>query len=102
MAEHSKGDKTVEQSKKDLEKARKQKEVEVAEKLEHDAANKVDEEKNAELVSTIQNKFSDVSAATKKKVKAFMAEHDIPNFKNADEIPTANLEAIVAMLNEDE
>ena len=102
MAEHSKGDKTVEQSKKDLEKARKQKEAEVAEKLEHDAANKVDEEKNAELVSTIQNKFSDVSAATKKKVKAFMAEHDIPNFKNADEIPTANLEAIVAMLNEDE
>lgn len=102
MAEHSKGDKTVEQSKKDLEKARKQKEAEVAEKLEHDAANKVDEEKNAELVSTIQNKFSDVSATTKKKVKAFMAEHDIPNFKNADEIPTANLEAIVAMLNEDE
>ena len=102
MAEHSKGDKTVEQSKKDLEKARKQKEAEVAEKLEHDAANKVDEEKNAELVSTIQNKFSDVSAATKKKVKAFMAEHNIPNFKNADEIPTANLEAIVAMLNEDE
>lgn len=102
MAEHSKDDKTVEQSKKDLEKARKQKEAEVAEKLEHDAANKVDEEKNAELVSTIQNKFSDVSAATKKKVKAFMAEHDIPNFKNADEIPTANLEAIVAMLNEDE
>lgn len=102
MAEHSKGDKTVEQSKKDLEKARKQKEAEVAEKLEHDAANKVDEEKNAELVSTIQNKFSNVSAATKKKVKAFMAEHDIPNFKNADEIPTANLEAIVAMLNEDE
>lgn len=102
MAEHSKGDKTVEQSKKDLKKARKQKEAEVAEKLEHDAANKVDEEKNAELVSTIQNKFSDVSAATKKKVKAFMAEHDIPNFKNADEIPTANLEAIVAMLNEDE
>ena len=102
MAEHSKGDKTVEQSKKDLEKARKQKEAEVAEKLEHDAANKVDEEKNAELVSTIQNKFSDVSAATKKKVKSFMAEHDIPNFKNSDEIPTANLEAIVAMLNEDE
>lgn len=102
MAEHSKGNKTVEQSKKDLEKARKQKEAEVAEKLEHDAANKVDEEKNAELVSTIQNKFSDVSAATKKKVKTFMAEHDIPNFKNADEIPTTNLEAIVAMLNEDE
>ena len=49
MAEHSKGDKTVEQSKKDLEKARKQKEAEVAEKLEHDAANKVDEEKNKKL-----------------------------------------------------
>lgn len=67
LAEHSKGDKTVEQSKKELEAARKAKEAEVAEKLEQDAKNKIDEERNAELMSVIQNKFSDAAAATKKR-----------------------------------
>ena len=100
MAEHSKGNKTVEQSKKDLEAARKQKEIEVAEKLEHDAANKVDEERNAELVTVIQNKFSEASAAVKKQVKAIMNENNIPNFKNTDDIPTTVLEKIVSVLSE--
>ncbi len=102
MTEHSKGSKSVEQSKKDLAEARKKKEAEVAARLEYDAANKIDEEKNAELMSIIQTKFPDADTATKKKIKAFMAEHDIPNFKNADEIPTVNLETIVGMLNEAE
>lgn len=102
LAEHSKGDKTVEQSKKELEAARKVKEAEVAEKLEQDAKNKIDEERNAELMSVIQNKFSDANAATKKKVKAIMAENDIPNFKNSDDIPTAILESIVEVLNQAE
>lgn len=99
LAEHSKGGKSLEQSKKDLENAHKRKEIEIAEKLKRDAVNKVDESRNVELMAVIQNKFSETGAATKKKIKAFMAEHDIPNFKNADEIPTANLEAIVGMLN---
>lgn len=102
LAEHSKGDKTVEQSKKELEAARKAKEAEVAEKLEQDAKNKIDEERNAELMSVIQNKFSDAAAATKKKVKAIMAENNIPNFKNSDDIPTAILESIVEVLNQAE
>lgn len=102
MAEHSKGDKTVEQSKKELEKARKQKEAEIAKKLERDVANKVDEDRNVELVSEIQNKFSDADAATKNKIKVIMAEHNIPNFKNADEIPTVILESIVEVLNQAE
>ena len=102
LAEHSKGDKTVEQSKKELEAARKAKEAEVAEKLEQDAKNKIDEERNAELMSVIQNKFSDAAAATKKKVKAIMAENNIPNFKNSDDIPTAVLESIVEVLNQAE
>lgn len=102
LAEHSKGDKTVEQSKKELAAARKKQEAEVAEKLEQDAKNKIDEERNAELMSVIQNKFSDANAATKKKVKAIMAENDIPNFKNSDDIPTAILESIVEVLNQAE
>ena len=100
MAEHSKGSKTVEQSKKDLEAARKQKEAEVAEKLERKAVNKVDEERNAELVGVIQNKFTEASAAVKKQVKAIMNENNIPNFKNTDDIPTAVLEKIVSILSD--
>lgn len=102
LAEHSKGDKTVEQSKKELAAARKKQEAEIAEKLEQDAKNKINEERNAELMSVIQNKFSDANAATKKKVKAIMAENDIPNFKNSDDIPTAILESIVEVLNQAE
>ena len=102
LAEHSKGDKTVEQSKKELEAARKVKEAEVAEKLEQDAKNKIDEDRNVELMSVIQNKFSDADAATKKKVKAIMAENNIPNFKNSGDIPTAILESIVEVLNQAE
>lgn len=60
---------------------------------------KVDSERNAELMSVIQNKFSDADAATKKKVKSIMAENGIPNFKNSDDIPTAILENIVEVLN---
>ena len=101
LAEHSKGDKTVEQSEKDLKAARKKKEAEVAEKLRNDAANKVDEDRNAELMVIVQNKFSDADSDTKKKVKAIMAENNIPNFKNPDDIPTAILESIVNVLKEE-
>jgi len=101
MKEHAKGNKTLEESKKDLEKARKAKEKEVAEKLEHDAETKADPDRNAELMEVVQNKFTDADLALKKKIKAYMKEHDIPNFKNSDEIPTKCLETIVEMLNED-
>lgn len=101
LAEHSKGGKSVEQSEKELKEARKQQEKELAEKQKADAANKIDEDRNAELLQVIQNKFPDADAATKKSVKEIMKEHDIPNFKNADDIPTAILEQIVKMLNQE-
>nr|DAL78943.1 MAG TPA: AAA domain protein [Caudoviricetes sp.] len=101
LAEHSKGGKSVEQSEKELKEARKQQEKELAEKQKVDAANKIDEDRNAELLQVIQNKFPDADAATKKSVKEIMKEHDIPNFKNADDIPTAVLEQIVKVLNQE-
>lgn len=100
LAEHSKGGKSVEQSEKELKEARKQQEKELAEKQKADAANKIDEDRNAELLQIIQNKFPDADAATKKSVKEIMKEHDIPNFKNADDIPTVILEQIVKVLNQ--
>ena len=101
LAEHSKGGKSVEQSEKELKEARKQQEKELAEKQKADAANKIDEDRNAELLQVIQNKFPDADAAIKKSVKEIMKEHDIPNFKNADDIPTAILEQIVKVLNQE-
>lgn len=101
LAEHSKGGKSVEQSEKELKEARKQQEKELAEKQKADAANKIDEDRNAELLQVIQNKFPDADAATKKSIKEIMKEHDIPNFKNADDIPTAILEQIVKVLNQE-
>ena len=101
LAEHSKGGKSVEQSEKELKEARKQQKKELAEKQKADAANKIDEDRNAELLQVIQNKFPDADAATKKSVKEIMKEHDIPNFKNADDIPTAILEQIVKVLNQE-
>lgn len=101
LAEHSKGGKSVEQSEKELKEARKQQEKELAEKQKADAANKIDEDRNAELLQVIQNKFPDADAATKKSVKEIMKEHDIPNFKKADDIPTAILEQIVKVLNQE-
>lgn len=101
LAEHSKGGKSVEQSEKELKEARKQQEKELAEKQKADAANKIDEDRNTELLQVIQNKFPDADAATKKSVKEIMKEHDIPNFKNADDIPTAVLEQIVKVLNQE-
>lgn len=101
LAEHSKGGKSVEQSENELKEARKQQEKELAEKQKADAANKIDEDRNAELLQVIQNKFPDADAATKKSVKEIMKEHDIPNFKNADDIPTAVLEQIVKVLNQE-
>ena len=101
LAEHSKGGKSVEQSEKELKEARKQQEKELAEKQKADAANKIDEDRNAELLQVIQTKFPDADAATKKSVKEIMKEHDIPNFKNADDIPAAVLEQIVKVLNQE-
>ena len=99
LAEHSKGSKSVEQSEKELKEARKQKEKELAEKQKADAVNKIDEERNAELLQIIQNKFPDADAATKKTVKEIMKKNDMPNFKNVDDVPTAVLDEIVNVLN---
>lgn len=101
LAEHSKGGKSVEQSEKELAASRKKKEKELAEKQKADAANKIDEDRNAELLAIIQNKFPDADATTKKAVKQIMAENDMPNFKNVDDVPTAVLEQIVNTLNQE-
>jgi len=100
LAEHSKGDKTLAESKKDLEKAKKAKEKEVAEKLKQDKENKVDVERNEELIAIIQTKFSAAPVEIKTTIKEIMAEYGFGNFKDI-EVPTISLEKIVKLLEKD-
>lgn len=84
----------------------KRKEIEIKEReqksdnyVDSIAANKIDEERNIELVTVIQNKFTEADTATKREVKQIMQEHDVPNFKQPESIPTMVLEQIVEVLN---
>lgn len=101
MAEHAKGDKTVEESQKDLEKARKEQEEQIADKLKRDSENKVDMEKNEELFEVFRQKFQDADDSTKKTIRSILKENNIPNLKNLDEIPTAIMEKMVEVLNQE-
>jgi len=56
--------------------------------------------KNEEMVTFIQQKFPNAEEDAKERIKAIMAKHGIKNFKNATELSTEGLSAIVAVLKE--
>ncbi len=99
LAEHAKGSKTVEQSKKEQAKAQKEADVAAAEYSKQAKAQKIDTERNEELLVIIKNQFSDATAAVKKQVKEIMEEYGFSNFKDV-EVPTAALEKIVETLGQ--
>lgn len=99
LAEHAKGSKTVEQSKKEQAKAQKEADAAAAEYSKQVKAQKIDTERNEELLVIIKNQFSDATAAVKKKVKEIMEEYGFSNFKDV-EVPTAALEKIVETLGQ--
>ena len=101
LAEHSKGEKSVEQSEKELKESRKKQEKALAEKQKAEASTKIDEERNEELLVVIKNRFPDASAGTKKAVKEIMEANGFANFKDL-EVPTAALEEIVKVLSGEE
>jgi polyhydroxyalkanoate synthesis regulator phasin len=55
---------------------------------------------NDDMVTFIQQKFPGADANSKTRIKALMSEYGIENFKNASELNTDGLRAIVAVLNE--
>lgn len=99
LAEHAKGNKTVEQTKKEQAKAQKEADAAAAEYSKQAKAQKVDIERNEELLVIIKNQFSDATADVKKQVKAIMEEYGFSNFKDV-EVPTAALEKIVETLGQ--
>lgn len=62
--------------------------------------NKIDIEKNEEIVDEIKTKFSELDDDGASEIKALMKELGIKNFKESDEIPTKHLEAILGKINE--
>lgn len=101
LAEHSKGTKSLDETKKEQAVAQKKADNEAAEYSKSARANKIDTEKNESLLEIIKNKFPDASNATKKSVKEVMVEYGFENFKDI-EVPTAALEKIVEMLGGEE
>lgn len=97
MAEHSKGEKTVDESKKEEAKEAKSKEKEVEKYIENRKATKVDEVVNAKLISEIQDKFSVQSKEVKEQIKDIMTENGFSSFRD-ENIPTQALEQIVNIL----
>ena len=62
--------------------------------------NKVDSEKNEELVEEIKGKFTDLEDDASAEIKELMKELGVKNFKAPDEIPTKALEQILDKINE--
>ncbi len=96
--EASKGNGGIEASEKATklaEKTRIKKAKEYSESLKN---NKVDEERNEELIDIIKASFPKADEEIKAKVKDVMAEYNIPNFKTTD-VNTKGLEEIVQLLS---
>ena len=87
---------------KSIEETKKQQDKDKDKKVEEIVAdkkkNKIDEKKNIELISIIQDKFTKSSDGIKEKVKEVMSEYEIGSFKNPDETPTEGLQKIADLL----
>ena len=59
--------------------------------------NKIDLERNEEIISEIKSRFTDATEEIQSAVKSKMAEVGLKNFKDT-EVPTASLEAVLAVL----
>lgn len=59
--------------------------------------NKIDLDRNEEIISEIKSRFTDATEEIQSAVKSKMAEVGLKNFKDT-EVPTASLEAVLAVL----
>lgn len=96
-AEAKKGKHSIDDLKKEKEKNDKEMEKRAEEYSNSKKASKVDEDRNAKLIATIQEKFSSVSPSTKTNIRKIMEENGFSKFSD-ENIPTAALEEIVALL----
>ncbi len=93
LAEQSKSGVSVADAKKKQAKENKEKEKAAAEYSKSRVANKVNTERNDQLISAIKDAFTSGDEEMKNTIKAAMAENNVENFKD-NTLPTAGFEAI--------
>lgn len=99
LAEQAKSGESLEDAKKRQEKKEKEKQKAAAKNSKNIKENKIDVDKNIELADEIKVKFADLDSEKRNEFKEEMAKYDIEDFKNVNEIPTKNLEALVKFLS---
>lgn len=99
LAEQAKSGESLEDAKKKQEKKEKEKQKTAAKNSKDLKENKIDVDKNIELADEIKTKLVDLDAEKRNEFKDEMAKYNIESFKNIDDIPTKNLEALVKFLN---
>ena len=99
LAEQAKSGESLEDAKKKQEKKDKEKAKTAAKNSKDLKENKIDVDKNIELAETLKNGYAGLTADQREEFKAEMAKLNIESFKNVEEIPTKNLEALVKFLN---
>ena len=97
LAEQSNDGISVEDAKKKQAKAAKEAEKIALENSSKAKNNKIDEEKNEELIEAIKTNYSEADDEVKAQVKEIMSKYNIPNFKTT-EVSTKGLEEIVSLL----
>lgn len=99
LAEQAKSGESLEDAKKKQEKKDKEKAKTAAKNSKDLKENKIDVDKNIELAETLKDGYAGLTADQREEFKAEMAKLNIESFKNVEEIPTKNLEALVKFLN---
>lgn len=97
LKEQSKSGVPVDEARAKQEEESKEKEKAATEYIKSKKENKIDEERNAELIELIKTKYTKASDEVKDQIKILMVEHGIGNFKSV-EVPTIGLEKIVELL----
>lgn len=97
LKEQSKSGISIEDAKKKQAKESVNKEKAATEYIENKKKNKVDEDRNAELIDIIKTKYPKATDEIKEQIKEVMVNGGIENFKNTD-VPTKPLEEIVELL----
>lgn len=97
LAEQAKSGVALDDAKKEQKMKEDKAAEEAKEYIELKKTLKVDEDRNAELISIIQSKFSSASTSVKTEIKQIMSNNGFAKFSD-ENIPTAALEEIVKLL----
>lgn len=98
LSEQSKGTKSLEQTRKEQAEAQKKADKKAAEYSKTAKNNKIDAERNEELIDIIKEKFTSAEDKTKEQIRAIMTQNKIAKFNDPENTPTKPLEEIVALL----